>query len=437
MAEWKPIDELFDFEKGSLQSSKCTPGKYTFVTAAEEWKTHESYTHDSEALIFAMAASGSLGRTHYIKGKFIASDLCFILTPQKGLRLDLTFYYRLFNFLRSDIVKKTATGTSKLAINQTNFGAYTLPYFDYDHQLIFRDKIEKINSISESFSLGLEEQLSLLKQLRQAVLQEAIEGKLTAGWRKKNPKLISGENHAAKLLEKIKTEKERLIKEGKIKKEKPLMPITDAEKPFDLPEEWIWCRLGATLILLTDYHSNGSYAVLKKNVKLLDNEDYAIMLRTTNFHADSKFKYKYISKSAYEYLSKSKVYPNDIIMNKIADPGATFYVDDRGKPMSLAMNLFLLRFSNNFMDSKYTYYYLKRSYDYIITFANGTATQTITKDAVRELFFPFPPLAEQQAIVERVDKLMTMIDALEKQVTERKDKSERLMQSVLREAFSR
>lgn len=73
MAEWKPIDELFDFEKGALQSSKCTSGKYTFVTAAEEWKTHKDYTHDCEALIFAMAASGSLGRTHYIKGKFVAS----------------------------------------------------------------------------------------------------------------------------------------------------------------------------------------------------------------------------------------------------------------------------------------------------------------------------------------------------------------------------
>jgi len=129
MGEWKTIEDLFDFEKGTLQSSKCTPGKYTFITAAEEWKTHESYTHDCEALVFAMAASGSLGRTHYVNGKFISSDLCFILTPKKELKLDLLFYYRLFNFLRRDIVKKTATGTSKLAINQTNFGAYRLPFF--------------------------------------------------------------------------------------------------------------------------------------------------------------------------------------------------------------------------------------------------------------------------------------------------------------------
>ena len=65
-----PIGKLFDLEKGSLQSSKCTEGEYTFITAAEEWKTHNEYSHECEALIFAAAASGSLGRTHYINDKF-------------------------------------------------------------------------------------------------------------------------------------------------------------------------------------------------------------------------------------------------------------------------------------------------------------------------------------------------------------------------------
>ena len=57
-------------------------------------------------------------------------------------------------------------------------------------------------------------QQSFLKQLRQRILQEAVEGKLTARWREQHPELISGDNHASKLLEKIKAEKERLIKEG-------------------------------------------------------------------------------------------------------------------------------------------------------------------------------------------------------------------------------
>lgn len=242
MGEWLQIADLFDFEKGSLQSSKCTPGDFTFITAAEEWKTHDEFTHDCEALIFAMGASGSLGRTHYFKGKFIASDLCFILLPKKHLKLDLTFYYYIFNFLRAEIVSKLAKGTSKLAINQKNFGDYKLPYFDYDHQLFFREKLKNIGGITSKIGNEFDEQLSYLKQLRQAVLQEAVEGKLTAEWRKQHP-VVKGDPRydAAALLAQIKAEKERLIKEGEIRKEKPLTPIADADKPFDLPEGWVWC----------------------------------------------------------------------------------------------------------------------------------------------------------------------------------------------------
>ena len=66
------ISDLFNFEKGVLQSTKCTPGDYDFITASSKWKTHNDFTHEYEALVFAAAASGSLGRTHYVDGKFIS-----------------------------------------------------------------------------------------------------------------------------------------------------------------------------------------------------------------------------------------------------------------------------------------------------------------------------------------------------------------------------
>lgn len=433
MVEWKPIDELFDFKKGTLQSSKYTSGKYKFVTAAEDWKTHESYTHDCEALIFAMAASGSLGRTHYIKGKFIASDLCFILTPKKDLRLDLTFYYRLFNFLRSAIVKKTATGTSKLAINHNNFGAYKLPYFDYDHQLIFRDKIEKINAISEGFSLGLDEQLTLLKQLRQAILQEAIAGKLTAAWREKHPELISGENHASKLLEKIKAEKERLIREGKIKKDKPLTPISDAEKPFALPKGWIWTRLGD----ITKSFQNGiSTRVNTKGekiivIRLADIKNYRISIEAP----------RELSLRVTD-IEKYRISDNEILITRVN--GSVDIVGNfnlvRNIDRVIAYCDHLIRMRLFFSEIIAPFVFLVEKTEIIRSrvldeFKTTSGQKTINQNQLRNFVFPFPPLAEQQAIVERVDKLMTMIDELVKQVTERKDKSERLMQSVLREAF--
>ena len=75
-------------------------------------------------------------------------------------------------------------------------------------------------------------QQSLLKQLKQTILQEAIEGKLTAKWRAKNPDI----GKAKELLEQIKKEKEKLIKDKKIKASKPLPPINEDEIPFDIPQ---------------------------------------------------------------------------------------------------------------------------------------------------------------------------------------------------------
>jgi len=62
MSDWQKvkIGDLFNLEKGSLQSSKCTEGDYDFITASSEWKKHNEYTHETEALIVAVAASGSL-----------------------------------------------------------------------------------------------------------------------------------------------------------------------------------------------------------------------------------------------------------------------------------------------------------------------------------------------------------------------------------------
>ena len=113
MSEWKKvkIGDIFAIEKGSLQSSKNTPGKYDFITAASEWKNHNSYDHDCEAIVYAVAASGSLGRAHYVNGKFIASDLCFILTEKNKDKypVNFLFYQIIFEMLRDEIVSKTKT----------------------------------------------------------------------------------------------------------------------------------------------------------------------------------------------------------------------------------------------------------------------------------------------------------------------------------------
>ncbi|MFV5490546.1 restriction endonuclease subunit S [Acinetobacter sp. ASP199] len=161
-------------------------------------------------------------------------------------------------------------------------------------------------------------------------------------------------------------------------------------------------RLGDLIEVLTDYHANGAYKKLKENVELLDDEDYALMVRTTNFeNNDFHDSVKYISEHAYNFLEKSKVYPNDLIMNKIANAGSIYLMPDLQRPVSLAMNLFLIRINEKLANPIYVYLYLKINEQYVKQFANGSVTKTITKEAVRNLEIFLPSREEQDIVVEQ------------------------------------
>ncbi|GAA8108504.1 restriction endonuclease subunit S [Helicobacter pylori] len=164
------------------------------------------------------------------------------------------------------------------------------------------------------------------------------------------------------------------------------------------PSNWQRVRLGDILELLTDYHANGSYELLKNNVTLLKHVDFAIMIRTTNFeNNDFKNDLIYINKKAYEFLSKSKVFAGDILVNKIANAGTAYFMPKLNQPVSLGMNLFLLRIKPNYNN----FFIFKQIANYervLKTFANGSATKTITKNVIKNLLIPLPPLNEQIAI---------------------------------------
>lgn len=154
--ETKNISSVFNFDKGVLQSSKNTAGQFPFITASEDFKTHNEYYYDTEALCFAFAASGSLGRTHYFKGKFIASDLVYVLTPKdefKG-KIDLRFHYYFLNHFKDKIVRMTKSGTSKASINRDAFSSVNVPLPPIEEQ-------QKILSIIENIKVKTEEIIKL------------------------------------------------------------------------------------------------------------------------------------------------------------------------------------------------------------------------------------------------------------------------------------
>ena len=120
--ETRSIGEIFNIEKGSLQSSKNTKGEYTFITASDDFKTHTTYTHEQECLLLVGGSEGSLAKCHYYNGKFIASDLLFILTLKKEYvgKIEYKYICYYLKHIRAEIIANNfiCTGTTKRAINR-------------------------------------------------------------------------------------------------------------------------------------------------------------------------------------------------------------------------------------------------------------------------------------------------------------------------------
>lgn len=321
---------------------------------------------------------------------------------------------------RRMVKKLTPTGSAQKAIHERDLLEleFLLPK-DLDYQSSVVEEIDRIKGHIESLEVLIDGDLHWLSHLRQTVLQEAIEGKLTAEWRKQNPELISGENHASELLDKIRAEKDRLIKDGKIPQEKPLS-LTTNEKPFDLPEEWAWCSLND----ISDF-TNG-----KAHEKFVTSKGKYILVNS-RFVSTSGRVVKYSSKSLTS-LSKGDI---AIVMSDVPTGGALarcFYVD-RDDVYTLNQRIGGIKVNKHIYD-KFVLYLLNRN-NYFLQFDDGKKQTNLRKNQILCCPMPVPSYEEQKEIVRRVDKLVATIVELEKQVSDRKEQSELLMQSVLREAF--
>tara|TARA_B110001452_G_scaffold255478_1_gene247966 strand:+ start:441 stop:1760 length:1320 start_codon:yes stop_codon:yes gene_type:complete len=293
-----------------------------------------------------------------------------------------------------------------------------LPPIDIQRKIISELEIIERDEISSE----LTHQLDLVKQLRQAFLREAMQGKLVP----QDP----NDEPASVLLEKIKAEKERLIKEKKIKKQKPLPQITEEEIPFKIPENWVWSRLGDS----GDLKRGKSKHRPRNDNKLFEGGEYPFI--QTGDVARSKSN-GYIIETINGYyndfgLAQSEIQPIGTLCITIAANIAEcgFLGFDACAPDSIVC------FSS--LDStidKYAFYYLIDAREEIEKYAPATAQKNINLGILNSLLIPLPPLSEQQRIVTKLDELMAYCDELEASIKENQQQNELLLQQVLREAL--
>ena len=269
--------------------------------------------------------------------------------------------------------------------------------------------------------------LNYIKQLKQAILQEAIEWKLTKSWREKNPNT----EPASVLLEKIKAEKEELIQQKKLKKQKPLKEISQDEIPFEIPENWSWCRLGEVVQFNPRNNLDNNMEVSFIPMKLI--EDWF-----SNKHTSEIKKWENI-KSWFTHFAE-----RDVVFAKITP----CFENKKSAIMTNLTNWFwawtteliVIRTFKELILPEFILFFVKN--DNFINFWVSTFTwtawqQRVDRSKIEDIFFPLPPLEEQKEIVKKVDELMKYCNELEKQTLDTKENSENLMKAVLSEVFSR
>lgn len=172
-------------------------------------------------------------------------------------------------------------------------------------------------------------------------------------------------------------------------------------------KNWEIKKFNEVISILTDYHANGSYKILKNNVELLDFKDYALMVRTTDLENNNFIQgVKYINEKAYNFLKKTKIFGGEIIINKIGSAGNVYLMPLLNRPVSLGMNQFMIRLKKEYNNIFYYKLLVTEYYANVIkNNVQGAVTKTITKDAIKNIDMIVPPIELQNKFAKRVEKI--------------------------------
>ena len=363
------LGKICNIKTGKLDANASSEnGIYPFFTCSKESLKIASYSYDCECVL--VAGNGDLNVKYY-NGKFDAYQRTYIIEVLDKIKYSTKFLYLLINSKIEELRNASIGGVIKY-IKLGNLTDINVPVIDIDKQ---NDIVNKMFSVNKVIDL----KKSQLKKFDDLIKSQFVE--------------MFGD-------------------------------------PKTNEKGWIKKCMGEYMTVLTDFSSNGSYKTLDSTVTMYDEPNYAYIVRTTDLeNEDFKNNVKYITEEAYNFLSKSKVYPNDIIMNKIGSAGKVYIMPDVGMPVSLGRNAFLFRYNNN-IEPVFIYYLLKSKYgvNEISQYIRGAVTKTITKDDVRKIKIIVPPIELQNKFAQIVEQIDKQKFEFEKSLKKLQELQESLMQ---------
>jgi len=432
----------FTIPKGLHSKEIRSSGKYPVISQSKEYTI--GFSDENELLIendLPLIVFGDHSKTiKFVDKPFvIGADGVKLVKPKSefderffyfflfGVITDTKDYGRHYGLLRKGVMAKVEDLDLQKSVT-VFLDALKKPSF-LGEQIYFNQEIErKIFELQSnqlkgiSISTELTHQLTLVKKLRQQLLQDAVQGKLV----KQNPK----DEPASELLKRIKAEKEKLIAEKKIKKEKELPPIKPEEIPFEIPENWVWCRLGE-IAYITSGSTPSQDAFVDKGIP------YLKMYNLRNQKIDFFHKPQYIKEEVHNgQLKRCRAFPGDVLMNIVGPPlGKIAIIPDDLPECNFNQAAVLIR--PLFKDMNFfIFWYLNDMSEINSIDTKGVAGQdNISVTQAHNMRVPLPPLSEQKRIVQKVKDLMQYCDNLEASIKQSAAQNEKLLQQVLREAL--
>lgn len=443
MSEWKKV-KIGDFlteREGRYKPDDSKISKYkrldkidfsgTIHISDKPTKTDMIIVHPGDLVISGInVAKGAVAV--YQGNEPVCATIHYSSYTFDSLKVDLDYFkYFVKNPAFIAALQKQVKGGIKTEIKPKHLLPLEISIPDLQTQQEIVKEISLQLQKTEQLSIEIESQKNYIKQLRQNILQDAIEGKLTADWRKQNPVQKGNPDYDAEaLFEQI--QKERSIE----KKQKVLSPITDEEKPFEIPEGWKWVRLGEI------------------SISSMAGKSFACEGRTVTANEWGIIKTSAITSGIFiekenKFYSETK--PNDIF-TKI-NIGDFLFCRASGSKGLAGKSCIVEKINSNLLLSDKSIrielypdiktYYINtlnnssygENYRVSLGTNKSTTMNNLTREQILNFVIPLPPLAEQNEIVARIEAKLQTITALKKQIAEREQLAKRLMQSILKEAF--
>ena len=320
-----------------------------------------------------------------VTGKFWPNNHVHVLECIDNITTDyLKLFLNSIDFKKLDLI----TGIAVPKLNQLNLNNIVISLPPLEEQKRIVAKVDELFELIDELDNNKQELLENISNTRNKLLQLAIQGKLVEQCEDDEP--------ASVLLERIKAEKEQLIKDKVIKKEKPLPEISEEEKVFDLPKGWEWCRLGE-IITLSDNLNIQSKLKPDEMINYLDIDSIDNLqqkIKGTKLEPVKK-----LSSRARRVLTK------DMIVYSMVRPylkNMAIITEDK---KNFIGSTGFVAFKSIIVEKEYIFNYLRSEYvtNKLNGYTVGFNSPSINLTQFTELEIPTPPLEEQKRIVEKLD----------------------------------